>query len=135
MFTRRLALAAVPVAAVITGATAGLASSANAASASASAVANGRCTGTSSYSLQVQREDNHMISVDWGVDMKSHVSGIKWTVQVTDNGKSVVHGTFKTIGDGSFSVTRQVAPQATNSFIASAHNPATGETCTAKATL
>ncbi len=94
-------------------------------------IVNGRCSGTSLYSLQVQKEDTGRISVDWGVDMARHTPGIAWHVTVADNGRRVVNATVKTIADGSFSLTQLLAPQATNKITAWASNPLTGETCSA----
>jgi len=92
-------------------------------------IPNGHCSGTSQYSLQVQKEDTGQISVDWGVDMTRHTAGVAWHITVADNGRVVVNTTVKTIADGSFSLTRLLAPQATNNITAWASNPMTRETC------
>jgi hypothetical protein len=96
---------------------------------------NGHCSGTSVYSLQVQREDTGKLSVDWGVDMARHLRGVAWKVTEANNGTVFVNKTVTTIADGSFSITRLLAPQPTNHVKASATNRATGETCTASATV
>jgi hypothetical protein len=94
-------------------------------------IVNGRCSGTSLYSLQVQKEDTGQISVDWGVDMARHTAGVAWHVTVADNGRGFVNATVKTIADGSFSLTGLLPPQATNKITAWASNPLTRETCSA----
>ena len=96
----------------------------------------GHCTGTSRSTLQVSREDTGKLSVDFGVDMARHRSGVAWRVSEADNGTTFYHGTRYTLGDGSFDVSRLISPQpGTNTITASATNPATGETCTATASL
>jgi hypothetical protein len=115
---------------------AGLSVLAGSASAATPAVIKtGHCSGTSVYSLQVQRETASAISVDWGVDMRKHAKGIKWAVTEADNGTGFVKTTATTIADGSFSITRHISSQATNVISATATNPASGETCVASATL
>lgn len=97
-------------------------------------VANGTCTKGSLSNLQVQREDNGKLSVDFGVDMATHTSGVAWTVKVTDNGTTIYRGRVSTISDGSFSVTKSIAPRAgRNVVVATARNLATGETCRIRA--
>ncbi len=96
---------------------------------------NGHCSGTSVYSLQVQREDTGKLSVDWGVDMARHRSGVTWNVTEADNGKVFVKQSVRTISDGSFSITRLIPPQSKNHITASATNPATGEKCSAQVTV
>jgi len=130
---RRLAIIALPVAASV----AALATStgAYAAAAAPSAVKKGHCGGSSTYSLQVQRETRTTISVDWGVDMLAHTKGVKWTVHEVDNTNQFVSKFVSTSADGSFSTTRAIASQPTNLLTASATNPATGETCTASAAV
>jgi hypothetical protein len=130
MFKRRLATVALSAA---IGGSALLASVP--ARAASGVIVNGHCTGSSMYSLQVQKEDTGKISVDWGVDMSRHTGGVAWHVTEADNGLVFVNTTVKTIADGSFSVTRLLSPQATNKITASAKNPATGETCSAHATI
>jgi hypothetical protein len=130
MFKRRLATVALSAA---IGGSALLASVP--AHAASGVIVNGHCSGSSLYSLQVQKEDTGKISVDWGVDMARHTAGVAWHVTEADNGRGFVNTTVKTIADGSFSITRLLAPQATNKITASAHNAATGETCSAHATI
>jgi hypothetical protein len=98
------------------------------------AVVNGTCSKGSLSNLQVQREDNGTLSIDFGVDMSTHTSGVNWVVKVTDNRSMVFRGTSVTISDGSFSVSKAIAPKTgTNHIVAIARNPATGETCKIRA--
>lgn len=91
---------------------------------------NKACSNGSTGNLQVQREDNGKLSIDMGVDMTRHVSGVPWRIKAYDNGKLVESATVKTISDGSFSITRQIAPLGgTNRVTFYATNLKTGETC------
>jgi hypothetical protein len=135
MLTRRIAIIAIPVVATVGAGTAPFISSASAAGAARTVVASGHCSRTSTYSLQVQREDTGQISVDWGVDMTAHVAGVAWHVTEVNNGKVFVNQTKRTAPDGSFSITRLLAPQNTTTITATATNPATGERCSAIAKL
>jgi hypothetical protein len=88
------------------------------------------CGKGSTANLQVQREDNGKLSVDIGVDMNRHTSGVPWKVRAYDNGKLIENATVRTISDGSFSVTRVLAPLAgTNHIVFYATNLRTGKTC------
>ncbi len=132
MKTRHIALAALPAA--LTLGSLGAALPAHAAT-PATVIINRRCTKSSLSNLQLQREDNGRISVDFGVDMARHIPGVTWKVKETRNGVVFVNGTTRTIADGSFSVSRVLAPQSLNHIVATASNPATGESCTIGATL
>ena len=91
---------------------------------------NGTCSLGSLSNLQVQREDNGTISIDFGVDMVTHTSGVKWAYRVVDNRSVVMRGSTTTIADGSFSVTRATTPlTGSNHIVAIARNAVTGETC------
>ncbi len=91
---------------------------------------NSTCSLGSLSNLQVQREDNGKLSIDFGVDMVTHRSGVNWTYRVVDNRSVVMRGTTSTIADGSFSVTRAITPMTgSNQIVATAKNRATGETC------
>ena len=88
------------------------------------------CSKGSLGNLQVQREDTGRLSIDVGVDMTRHTAGIPWTFKVTDNGSIVASGTARTIGDGSFSVSKLLWPKGgANHFVFTAKNLKTGETC------
>ena len=122
MRSRQLASFIIPVALVTTVAAGAIPAQA--------ATRNSTCSLRSLSNLQVQREDNGKLSVDFGVDMVSHASGVKWTYRVVDNGSVVMRGTASTIADGSFSVTQAITPlTGTNHILATAKNAATGETC------
>ena len=92
---------------------------------------NAKCSGTSVANLQVQREDTGNLSVDFGVDMARHTAGVRWGVAASDNGTWFIFQAVRTISDGSFSVTRVIAPKpGVNTIWARAVNPTTHETCT-----
>jgi hypothetical protein len=91
---------------------------------------NATCSKGSLGNLQVQREDTGQLSIDVGVDMTRHTAGVPWTFRVTDNGSTVTKGTTRTIGDGSFSVSKLMWPKGgANHFVFTAKNVRTGETC------
>jgi hypothetical protein len=123
-----VATLAVPVAAITAG-VAGATVAAPSATAK-TVVVNGRGTKGSLSNLQLQREDTGKLSIDFGVDMARHTAGVAWKVKVTDNGSLVVATTVRTISDGSFSITRLIAPKpGINHVRALAFNPATREWC------
>lgn len=100
------------------------------ASTKATATANGTCSKGSLSNLQVQREDNGTLSIDFGVDMATHASGVNWVVKVTDNKSIVYRGHALTAADGSVSVTKVIAPMiGANHVSAIARNSTTGEIC------
>jgi hypothetical protein len=129
---RRLALIALPAALSI-GAL-GAALPAHAATPTAVNITR-HCTKTSMSNLQLQREDTGQISVDFGVDMARPIAGVAWKVKETRNGVAFVNTTTRTIADGSFSISSLLAPKPLNHIVATATNPATGETCTIGAYL
>lgn len=91
---------------------------------------NSTCSLGSLSNLQVQREDNGTLSIDFGVDMVTHSAGVNWTYRIVDNRTVVMRGTSSTIADGSFSVSRAITPRTgPNRIVAIAKNAATGETC------
>ena len=94
------------------------------------------CTKGSLANLQAQREDTGKLSVDVGVDMSRHASGVPWKVKVTDNGKTLANATVRTISDGSFSITRTLKPIAgKNHIVFTATNLRTGERCVMNGTV
>ncbi|HEY4753280.1 MAG TPA: hypothetical protein VIH37_08350 [Candidatus Limnocylindrales bacterium] len=96
---------------------------------------SGRCSGTSVTDLQIGREDNGKLSIDFGVDMARHASGIAWRVSMTDNGIVIANVTVRTIADGSFSITRLISPRpGANHIVARARRVTTGEICRLSAT-
>jgi hypothetical protein len=132
MNIRRLALIALP-AALIVG-TVGTALPAHAASPTA-VVVNRHCAGKSVANLQLQREDTGQISVDFGVDMARHTTGVPWKIKESRNGTVFVDRTLRTIRDGSFSTSSLLAPKSVNHIAATARNRVTGEICTISTTL
>ena len=101
----------------------------------ASVVVNGRCSGTSVDNLQLQREDTGQISVDYGVDMARPTPGVLWHVTETRNGTTFVSGYVRTLADGSFSISRLLAPRAgINTFVGTATSQ-TGEHCALRASI
>ncbi len=101
-----------------------------ASAATGSVTVDAKCSGSSVGNLQVQREDTGKLSVDFGVDMARHTAGVSWKVTESDNGSVFVTSVARTISDGSFSITRLIAPKpGTNAVVAKAVNPLTGETC------
>jgi len=128
---KRQKLTALAVVGAMSAATAatGL-SAAGAATAARSANVTKACSKASTANLQVQREDSGMLSVDMGVDMARHVSAVPWRIAGYDNGRRIESATVRTISDGSFSVTRLIAPLGgTNRVVFFATNLKTGETC------
>ena len=81
------------------------------------------------------KSDNGRIEVDFEVD--SNRVGQTWAVRMTDNGVIVFNGTRRTVApSGSFSVERLVTDRAgTDTFVAVAANPATGQRCSASVRL
>jgi hypothetical protein len=97
---------------------------------------NGSCSQASVGNMQIQREDTGRLSIDVGVDMTSHHAGVPWKVTVTNNGHVIVRMTTPTQIDGSFSITRHVAPVVGTSHLAfRARNLTTGETCVLRSTF
>lgn len=120
----------VVVATVVTGAAAAQAAT------KTTAARNSLCSLGGLSNIQVQREDNGTLSIDFGVDMATHTSGVAWTYRVVDNRSVVMKGTSSTIADGSFSVTRSITPwTGPNHFVAIAKSPATGEICRIRVTV
>ncbi len=84
--------------------------------------------------MQIQREDTGRLSI--GVDMAPHHAGVLWKVTVTNNGHVVVRMTTPAQIDGSFSITRHVAPVlGTSHLVFRARNLTTGETCVLHSTF
>jgi len=127
MRSRRIASLIIPVS-LVTALAAGVVPAQ--AAAKPAVTRNSPCSKGSTGNLQVQREDNGMLSIDFGVDMVTHTPSVNWTYRVMDNRSVVMKGTTSTIADGSFSVTRAIAPlTGTNHIVATARNTTTGETC------
>jgi hypothetical protein len=97
-------------------------------------IVNGKCSAASTSQLKV-KADNGRIETEFEVDQ--NVVGRTWAVQIVDNGVVVVRATATTQApSGSFTV-RRLIPNASgiDRITATARNQATGETCTASASL
>jgi hypothetical protein len=94
----------------------------------------GKCTASSASKLKV-KADGVRIETDFEVDQ--NVVGAHWTVSIKDNGIVVARANATTTApSGSFTVRRLIPNRAgTDTVTASARNAATGETCSATASL
>jgi hypothetical protein len=94
----------------------------------------GKCTASSSSKLKV-KADNSRIETEFEVDQ--NVVGAQWKVSISDNGTVVARANATTTApSGSFTVRRLIPNRAgTDKVTASAKNTATGETCSATASL
>jgi hypothetical protein len=94
----------------------------------------GSCTGASTSKIKLS-PDNGRIETEFEVDQNK--VGKRWNVGIRDNGVLVVRTTATTTApSGSFTVRRLLANRAgTDRIVARATNPATGESCTARASI
>ena len=94
----------------------------------------GVCSAGATWKLGAKR-DNGRIEVEFEVD--SNRVGQTWAVRMTDNGVIVFNGSRRTVApSGSFSVERLVTDRAgTDTFVAVATNPATGQRCSGSVRL
>jgi hypothetical protein len=94
----------------------------------------GTCTKASTSKISV-KHDNGRIEAEFEVD--SNRVGQRWNVVMKDNGVTVFSGVrITTAPSGSFRVERLIANRAgTDTIVATARNAATGETCTARASI
>jgi hypothetical protein len=97
-------------------------------------IVTGTCSGTSTWKLKLGLRDNG-IETDFEVD--SNVVGQTWKVRILDNGTRVFKATATTTApSGSFEVEPRLPNLAgTDNIVAKALNPATGETCVARASV
>jgi hypothetical protein len=95
--------------------------------------AAGRCTADSSAKLKVKRDDGKL-ETEFEVDQNRN--GVRWTVRIRRNGKSVVKTSATTKApSGSFSVERRIGdPAGSDRITAKATSPA-GEVCEAAVTI
>jgi hypothetical protein len=106
-----------------------------AASASGDDVRNaGRCSDASSSKIKVKPDDGG-IEVEFEVDQ--NVNGANWKVKIKDNSEIVFQGSATTSApSGSFSLERRIADRSgPDEVLAVGRNKATGERCTATATI
>ena len=96
--------------------------------------AAGTCTRASTSKIKLS-PDNGRIETEFEVDQNR--VGQRWNVTIIDNGVVVVRTTATTTApSGSFTVRRLLANRAgTDRIAARATNPATGESCTARASI
>ena len=94
----------------------------------------GVCTGSSTSKVTLKHEDGR-IEAEFEVD--SNRVGQRWNVVIRDNGVIVFSGARTTTApSGSFEVERLIPNRAgTDAVVASAKNPATGESCVARASI
>ncbi|MCU1499546.1 MAG: hypothetical protein JWM47_3499 [Acidimicrobiales bacterium] len=94
----------------------------------------GRCTARTTSKLKVKHDDGR-IEAEFEVD--SNRNGQRWSVRLTDQGVQVYSGTATTKApSGSFQVQRRITNRAGTDVVrATASNAATGETCTATASI
>lgn len=100
-----------------------------------SVTVNAKCSGHSVVNLQLQREDNGALGVDFGVDMARHKAGVVWKVVETRNGTAFVTTSVKTVSDGSFSISSVLSSPGTTTVAGKAVNAASGETCSISSTI
>ena len=95
--------------------------------------ATGRCTGGSSAKLKA-KHDGGRLETEFEVDQNRN--GVRWTVRIHRNGKSVVRTSATTKApSGSFSVERRIGdPAGSDRIVAKATSPS-GEVCTASLTI
>ncbi len=95
----------------------------------------GKCTGASSSKLKLApRPSDHQTRVEFEVDQ--NVVGVAWNVVIKDNGVTVLRRSATTTApSGSFSIAKRLPGAAGHAVKATAKNPATGETCTASASV
>jgi hypothetical protein len=94
----------------------------------------GKCTAASSSKLKIKNDDGR-IEAEFEVD--SNRNGQQWNVVLTDNGVTVASGVGVTKApSGSFEFERRIPNRAgTDTIVATAKNAASGESCTARASI
>jgi hypothetical protein len=95
--------------------------------------ASGDCTADSSAKLKVKRDDGRL-ETEFEVDQNRN--GVRWTVQIRRNGKSVVKTSATTKApSGSFSVERRIGDPAGSDRITAKATSPSGEVCKAGVTI
>jgi hypothetical protein len=94
----------------------------------------GKCTASSVSKLKVKADDPR---IETELEVDQNVVGAHWTVSIKDNGAVVAHAKATTSApSGSFTVRRLIPNAAgTDTVTATAKNAATGEICSATASL
>ena len=95
---------------------------------------SGSCSASSSWKLKAKPDDGR-IEVEFEVD--SNRNGQTWTTAISDQGVRIFTGSRVTKApSGSFSVEIKTRNRAsTDTFVAKARNPRTGELCTGRIRL
>jgi hypothetical protein len=95
--------------------------------------ASGHCTAGSSAKLKVKRDDGRL---ETELEVDQNRSGVRWTVRIRRNGKSVVRTSATTHApSGSFSVERRIGDPAGSDRISAKATSASGEVCKAAVTI
>jgi hypothetical protein len=95
--------------------------------------ASGSCTADSSAKLKVKRDDGRL-ETEFEVDQNRN--GVRWTVRIRRNGKSVVKTSATTKApSGSFSVERRIGDPVGSDRITAKATSASGEVCKAAVTI
>jgi hypothetical protein len=94
---------------------------------------SGHCTADSSAKLKIKHDDGRL-ETEFEVDQNR--DGVRWTVRISRNGKSVVKTSATTKApSGSFSVERRIGdPVGSDRIVAKATSPS-GEVCKASLTI
>jgi hypothetical protein len=94
----------------------------------------GTCT---THSLSKLKLGHDLKVIETGFEVDSNRVGQVWKVAITDNGVSVFSGSRTTTApSGSFTVARRIPDRAgLDNVVATATNPATGESCVARASI
>ncbi len=97
--------------------------------------ANGTCTAGSTSQIKLApRPSDGVTTVEFEVDQ--NVVGATWQVSIADNGVVVVNRSATTVApSGSFEVRTRRPGAAGHAIVATATNSATGETCSASASV
>jgi len=92
------------------------------------------CSEASTAKLKLRPRDG---GIEYQFEVDSNVNGQRWRVHVKDNGTVILRGVRTTRPpSGSFTVERRTANRAgTDTLVASAKNPSTGELCRVRAVL
>ena len=95
----------------------------------------GPCSGNSDWEFRLIPRDGNTLRVRWRVD--SRIAGQTWQMSVTRNGATIASGAWTTSADGEadLRVNGVANLRGTDTFIGTARNAATGETCNGTASI
>jgi hypothetical protein len=93
-----------------------------------------RCSGSTRIDLKLGKRDG---GIETEVEVDSNRNGQRWTVRMRDDGVLVLNSSRVTQApSGSFSIEKHIADRAgTDSVVAVADNPSTGEHCSVAAKI